>query len=167
MTAKPPIWYVNAAARTLRAALPGLVRPDDDWAAGFLRAGELELFLRLPPTERCHGVAVAREVLRADPGASASLLRAALLHDVGKLGTPQFVLYRVLTHLLGPASYPAEPRLRGLAGARQARVHHPAYGADLLRLAGSGDDVVALVRGHHSAAGGADAAALRSADERH
>lgn len=163
-------WVANAARRTLMAALPALARPDDDWALSTLTPGEAELFLQLPPQERAHGVEVARRLLSSDPTAAPELVRAALLHDVGKLGTPQFVLWRVLTHLLPELAVAPEPRLRGLAGARQARMHHPAYGAALIRQAGGDEAVARLVEHHHAEAPTAELsgalAALRSADER-
>lgn len=163
-------WLVNAARRTFVAALPALARTDDAWAVSHLAAGEAQLFLNLPPQERAHGVEVARRLLAAGPAAGAELVRAALLHDVGKLGTPQFVLWRVLTHVLPAADVPAEPRLTGLAGARQARTHHAAYGARLLRQAGSSERVARLVEHHHDVDPppdlAADLAVLRGADER-
>lgn len=164
--AKPPAWFLNAARRTLVTAFPRLARPDDAWATAHLAPEEARLFLQLPPQEREHGVAVARRLLRAEPGAGAVLVRAALLHDVGKLGAPQFVLWRVLAHLLPSAPYPAEPRLRGLAGVRQSRVHHAGYGAALIRHAGGSEAVARLVERHHDAATTGELAALRAADER-
>lgn len=142
------------------------MRPDDAWAAARLTAAQRELFARLPPQERAHGVQVARRLVAATPHASADLVAAALLHDVGKLGTPQFVLWRVLTHLLPAADLPAAPRLRGLPGARQARRHHAQYGAALIRAAGGGENVAALVASHHDPGAGGDSARLRAADER-
>lgn len=163
-------WIANAARRTLIAALPALARPDDDWALRTLTPGEAELFLRLPPQERVHGVEVARRLLSSDPTATPELVRAALLHDVGKLGTPHFFLWRVLTHLLPEAQVSAEPRRAGLAGARQARVHHPGYGAALIRLAGGAEEVARLVERHHDELDAAnprsDLALLKAADER-
>lgn len=184
MNGKPAPWYLNAARRTLIATLPALARPDDAWAAARLEGGERELFMRLPPQERAHGIEVARRLLATTPDARPQLVRAALLHDVGKLGTPQFVLWRVLTHLLPEAELPAEPRLGGLQGARQARRHHAAYGAALILQAGGSEEVARLVARHHDdegapAHGGAvgghqrgeeraegELARLRAADER-
>src|SRR5690554_5281057 len=103
---KPAPWFLNAARRTLVAAFPGLARPDDAWAAARLPAPEARLFLSLPPQERAHAIQVARRLLAQAPAASPTLVRAALLHDVGKLGTPQAVLWRVLTHLLPAAPVP-------------------------------------------------------------
>lgn len=164
--AKPTPWYLNAARRTLVTALPALARPDDRWARRWLSPPESSLFQQLPPQERAHGIEVARRLLAGHPEARPQLVRAALLHDVGKLGTPQFVLWRVLTHLLPEARIPAEPRRRGLAGARQARRHHAAYGAALIRSVGGDEEVARLVERHHDASAGGELAQLREADER-
>lgn len=163
--AKPFAWYLHATWRTVLTALPGLARPDDAWAQAQLECTEFELYRQLPGPERVHAVAVARRLLRRQPQAADELVRAALLHDVGKLGTPGMVLWRVLTHLLPPAQVAPEPRLTGLIGARQARVHHAAYGAAMIR-SGGGDEVVAqLVESHHDSGTVGEAALLRSADD--
>ncbi len=162
-------WLINAARRTLVTAFPGLARPADGWALERLEGPEAQLFLSLPPQERAHGIEVAQRLLDRAPSAPPALVRAALLHDVGKLGTPQFVLWRVLTHLLPPSRMPAEPRLQGLAGARQARTHHAAYGARLIREAGGSEVVARLVERHHQEPAGelaAELAQLKAADER-
>ncbi len=163
---KPGAWFINAARRTVVAAFPWLARPDDAWALERLHGGEAELFMRLPAQERAHGVEVAKRLLGLEERASSELVRAALLHDVGKLGTPQFVLWRVLTHLLPETDQPPEPKLTGLAGARQARRHHAAYGAVLIRAAGGPDAVAELVLHHHEPGGSAELQLLKRADER-
>ncbi len=166
MSAKPASWYLNAAKRTVIAAVPGLARPDDAWALARLAPPEAELYRQLSVPERAHAIEVARCVLRRRPEASAALVRAALLHDVGKLGSPHHVVWRVLTHLLPEPDLPPRPRLRGLAGARQARQHHAAYGAELIRRAGGGADVADLVERHHDPTEPGDAADLRWCDAR-
>lgn len=122
--------------------------------------------MRLAPPERSHGIEVAKRILAVDQDASSALLRAALLHDVGKLGFDSNAWQRVAAHLMPAANVPPEPRLSGLAGARQARLHHPAYGASLV-LAASGDERVAsLIRTHHDPGDDAEARLLHECDER-
>lgn len=164
--AKRPPWFLNAARRTLLTAVPALAVPDDDYAAALLSEAELGLFMRLSAPEREHAIVVARCVERrwdaavARAGAAAAevagretVLRAALLHDVGKLGASNHVLWRVLTHLLPESEAPPEPRLTGLAGTRQARRHHGAYGEQLILAAGGDPEVARLVRGHQPRTG--------------
>lgn len=162
--AKRPRWLVNAALRTVKTAFPRLARPDDMWAEAHLTEEEMTLFARLPPAERAHGIEVASRVLSAKPDAEPTLVRAALLHDIGKLGSSNNVLLRIAAHLLPQVEVPPEPRRVGLAGVRQARAHHAAYGAALV-LAASGDTEVArLVRTHHEPGTDAGATLLHECD---
>lgn len=165
LMSKRPWWYLNAARRTLTTALPSLARSDDAWASIRLVGGEYELFMRLAPTERAHGVDVAKKVLDACPEASTELVRASLLHDVGKLGFDNGVVQRVIAHLLPLPQVGDEPRLTGLAGVRQARLHHAAYGERLVLDAGSDARVARLVRIHHDPGDDAEALLLHRCDE--
>lgn len=94
------------------------------------------------------------------------VVRAALLHDVGKLGSDNNVVWRVISHLAGPSTAPPEPRLGSLAGVRQAAVHHPVYGEALILAAGGDPEVARLVARHHDPQGDAGAALIKGCDER-
>jgi hypothetical protein len=158
-------WALNAALRTLQAAFPALADPDDEWALAVLEPAERRLYAAMPPAERAHAVKVARCLASRRPDAPREALRAALLHDVGKAGSSGHVAHRVLAHLLPEPDVPPEPRLSGLAGARQARRHHAAYGA-LMVLDASADARVAwLVRHHHDPRGDAEAELIKACDE--
>lgn len=161
--AKPRAWYLNAARRTVRALLPALAPPDDAFAETRLSGAEYRLYLRMDRRDRQHACEVARALLGRHPDAGEALVRAALLHDVGKAGRPYRVLERVLVHLLPTRALPAEPRLGGLAGAMQVKAHHQRYGADMIRAAGGSEAVARLVAGHHDVGG--DAELLRRIDE--
>jgi len=163
--AKRPRWYFNAARRTLVTAFPGMSRPDDAWAAARLAPGEATLFALLPPVERSHGIEVARRVLSLRPDAGPALVRAALLHDVGKHGSSHNVLWRIAAHVLPLADTPSEPRLSGLAGVRQARAHHALYGEALIMAASGDAEVARLVRMHHDPGDDVDALLLHECDD--
>lgn len=157
------MWYLNAARRTLRALLPSLARPDDAFARERLPGREYELYLAMDGRDRHHGCEVAKALLERHPGVSEVLVRAALLHDVGKAQRPYRVLERVLVHLLPARPLPPEPRLKGLAGALQVKRHHHLYGAQMIRSAGGSERVARLVADHHVAGG--DAELLRAIDD--
>src|SRR5690606_4980127 len=114
---------------------------------------------------REHAVTVARCVSNRSPRARSELLRAALLHDVGKLGASNDALLRVAAHLLPPTSVAPEPRLRGLAGTRQATRHHAEYGRRLIIAAKGDPEVARLVAHHHETAGDIEAALIGACDE--
>lgn len=153
---KPSAWYLNAARRAVRALLPALAPPDDALAEARLTASEYRLYLRMDPRDRHHACEVTRTLLARQPDAPAVLVRAALLHDVGKAQRPYRLLERVLVHLLPARPLPPEPRLRGLAGAMQVKRHHQVYGAEMIRAAGGCEAVARLVAGHHQVGGAAE-----------
>ena len=119
--------------RGLRAIF-GLARPDDDWVQGWLLEEEYALFEKLDPRDREHSVLVAKELLRRYPEAPAAVVRAALLHDVGKTVRPYRVMERILTALFEPylPALPPEPPLPGWRGAVQVRLHHERYGRSMI-----------------------------------
>jgi putative nucleotidyltransferase with HDIG domain len=94
-----------------------------------------------------------------------NLIRAALLHDVGKSGSKYRPVHRILVHLYTPKNIPPLPRFHGLKGAWQRHLHHDRYGAELILKSG-GDAVVAeIVAKHHVPNGNQEAAMLKEIDE--
>ena len=91
---------------------------------------EYALFRALDPRDREHSVLVAKELLKRYPKAPAAVVRAALLHDVGKTVRPYRVMERILTALFEPylPALPLEPPLPGWRGAVQVRLYHERYG---------------------------------------
>lgn len=161
--ARPAIWYLNAARRTVTAVWPALAPPDDAFAATHLPPAERRLYLSMDPRDRHHACEVAKALLRRHPDAEGALVRAALLHDVGKAARPYRVLERILVHLLPERSLPEEPRLKGLDGAMQMKLHHQRYGARMIRSAGGSEAVARLVERHHVPGG--EAELLRRIDD--
>lgn len=145
---RPWSWAWNATLRTVRGVHRSLVTPDDAWASARLSHAERGLYLAMDPRDRDHAVRVARALLREYPGAPEVVVRAALLHDVGKSRRRYRVDERILVHLVRAAPPPAEPPRRGLAGARQTAAHHAAYGAEMVRAAGGSPRVAELVARH-------------------
>lgn len=157
---------VSLAARTVRALHPGWARPDDAWAEVLLDAGERAAYREMDPRERDHGVRVARRLLAGRPAAASSLVRAALLHDVGKAGRRYRVAERVLVHLWCPAPDVPGPFPEAWRAAWRAHREHAAAGAARLRAAGVDERVADLVARHHDPApADDDLRALQAADE--
>jgi putative nucleotidyltransferase with HDIG domain len=160
-----PAWVANAARRTLIACFPGLAAPDDRFAASHLPPAELGLYLRMDVRDRQHACEVAKRLLAVLPDAGSELVRAALLHDVGKAVKPYNPLHRILVHLYAPADIPESPRAAGLKGAWQVRRHHDLFGARMIREAGGSDVVADLVERHHRPGSDPRAQLLKSLDE--
>lgn len=159
-------WCTNAARRTARSFSEAQAEPDDAFAQSVLRPEELRLYLGMDARDREHAVEVARALAREFPDASTELVRAALLHDVGKQRRPYRVWERILAHLWAPADMPSEPLSPGLRGAWQVRLHHAAYGAELLRAAGGCEEVARLIEQHDAADAGPEARKLQQVDGR-
>ena len=93
------------------------------------------------PMDQAHSLAVARRV--GLEGGSELLVRAALLHDVGKAEPALGVIGRTVASLLAIFRLPAPGRMRRY-------LNHAEGGAALLRAAGEKRIVVAFAAGHHS-----------------
>ena len=126
----------------------------DDWAKaeGILTQAELELFQKLPVPDQNHSLRVLK-VLESDGEDDPDLLKAALLHDIGKILHPlrrwERVYYVILGWLLPKTAEEwgnKDPRgvYRSLVVIKQ----HPTWGADLAEKAGSNQQVIWLIRNH-------------------
>lgn len=162
---RPVEWFRNAPLRTIRSLSERLARPDDAFARSRLPSAEYRLYAAMDARDREHAVRVTRTLLTRHPEASDELVRAALLHDVGKADRPYRVWERILVHLWAPSDIAAQPRLEGLRGAWQVRLHHAEYGAERVRRAGGSERVASLIARHHAEDAGPEAAKLRAADE--
>ena len=153
----------NVLRRTLQAFFPFLARPDDALAAELLPANEYSLYRKMDRRDRAHACAVARALIEKKE-LSQTLLRAALLHDVGKHEAKFNPLERVAVHLYAP-QVPPEPRLKGVRGAWQRRRYHERYGAQLILEHGGDPAVAEIVARHHQPDGHPEAAALKAVEE--
>jgi len=147
----------------------------------YLDETEKELFYRMAPAVQKHCVNVAETVSGMDGGRPdlnrRLLIKAALLHDLGKSGGDFTLLDRVWYVLVKKIS----PRLalklakpgkgRFLARLRNAfyiHLNHAEMGASLLRNSGLKGELVYLVRNHHNdglASGSPELELLIQADE--
>lgn len=163
---KPWTWLLNAAVRAARGAVPALARPDDAWAEARLPEAERHLYRSMDRRDRHHAVAVARGLLRERPEAGPELVRACLLHDVGKAGRRYRVEERIAVHLFRLSPPPPTPPLTGWGRARQVAAHHARYGAEAIRAAGGSPRVAELVERHEAPGTDDEAALLRAVDRR-
>ena len=159
-------WFTNASLRTLQAFFPSLVnaKADDAFAGSILSPQEYALYKKMDVRDRHHAHLVAEAVQGRAPDASSTLLRAALLHDVGKSAAPYRAWERILVHLYAP-DVPAAPRFTGPKGMWQRHRHHARYGAEMIRGAGGDERVAEIVARHHQPQGDLEAELLKAVDE--
>ncbi len=159
-------WLKNTFWRTTVALIPKLAEADDMFAQRHLSAEEFPLYARMDVRDRDHACTVTKTLLADYPDASPELLRAALLHDVGKTRASYNPLSRIIAALYTPSIIPAKPRFSGVRGLWQMKRHHDRYGAQMILAAGGGERVAEIVARHHAPAGDAEAARLKEVDER-
>lgn len=136
-------------ARSFRGLAPGLATPDDGFAATHLTEAELALYQAMDPRDRDHACRVARRLLAVAPDADAILVRAALLHDVGKSQSPYRLWERIAVHLWSPDD-PVLARLpQGCTAVWRRHRDHAERGAAAVRAAGGDPRVADLVERHH------------------
>jgi hypothetical protein len=131
------------------------------WVADRLDGAAARLFFAQDALDQAHAVVTARRVARAAPGRD-DLVRAALLHDVGKTISGLGVMGRSIASLLAIAHLPAPSRMRQY-------LDHGRIGAEVLGGVGESALTVAFARSHHdpgapAGIASADWETLRSAD---
>jgi hypothetical protein len=139
-------FFATVGARRVSAADLGLVDR-------YLSSAERALFRTMSPADQQHSIDLGRR-LRRDRHDNPDLIRAALLHDVGKASAPLSTLHRVVYSVASVTS----PRFaawlgRSAAGWRRpffVAAHHAELGAAAAERAGSAELVVRLIREHGS-----------------
>ena len=134
---------------------------DDDWAQRWLNDREAASFRKMSGTDRRHAIGVARAValnldrvdLAEDDADARWIEAAALLHDVGKsvagLGTYGRVVATLSGWIGGHDMAASWADTRGFTRKVGLYLQYPALGADVLRMAGSDERVVAWAAQHH------------------
>jgi hypothetical protein len=159
--------------RTLRSMFAAFARPDDAWAKSLLSSAEYSVYERMDPRDREHAVRVARALIERHPDVNKLVVRAALLHDCGKLVRRYNLLERIWvgwrvaepdrdarlsSAQLGALTSPRPARVgsRRVKTARpeplsaaDVRRFHPQIGAWLIRAAGGDERVALIVENHH------------------
>lgn len=141
-------WYALTAAPALQ---------DLEQARVLLSPGELQLFTQMQPSEQAHALRVLTR-LRQQGENAPHLLKAALLHDVGKIRyrlKPWQRGFSVLVNKFAPnaARRWGESEPAGWRAAFVVAAQHPAWGASLVEAAGGDPLTVSLVRRHQERLG--------------
>jgi hypothetical protein len=153
---------VHRARRFVGSLVGGPPPPEDsEWAARWLSERERTAFDRMSGNDRRHSIGVARAVaahldrvgLDEDDAAARWIVAAALLHDVGKsvpgLGTYGRVVATLSGWVGGHDMAASWADTRGFTRKVGLYLQYPELGADVLRMAGSDDRIVAWAAEHH------------------
>ena len=127
---------------------------DNDWAAvqNFLSQEELDLIKQLPAADQNHSLRVFRS-LQTQGEDDPNLIKAALLHDLGKLRYPLRRwerIYAVLVTRFFPQRVKSwgESKPAGLRRPLAVIHQHPCWGAEIARTAGSSTRTVWFIKNH-------------------
>jgi hypothetical protein len=164
--------YGRAAHRAwqfFRATLARVRQAEYALVSARLSAAQTALFCRMARCDRRHCLDVFYTLYEAGYRDDA-LLRAALIHDVGKSAGRLAVWHRVAVVLMQRFTPAWLARLaadgQGWKAPFAVHVRHPQASAQWAAEAGCASDVVALIRGHHELNPKDDTlAALKWADE--
>ena len=143
---------VYRASQTFRILLAKPGSEDLALAEEHLPPPLTELFDQMSPADQAHGLRVLRSLLARGEG-DPNLLAAALLHDVGK-SQVQLQLWERILIVLASWLTPGRSRRWGegkLTSWRRPFVialHHPTWGAEMIRQAGGSEKLVTLVLRH-------------------
>ena len=119
------------------------LRPEEQAeVAAVLRDGEAALFWSQPAADQRHGLDAARHVA-STPRHRMEVVRAALLHDVGKRHAGLGVVGRTFASGMALLRLPVPARFA-------AYLDHGAVGAAELEACGAEPEVVAYARDHHA-----------------
>lgn len=145
--AKYRVWQLW---RTLRPS--DLGSSEEAEIASILSAGEVDLFCRQKPADKQHSFRVKRTI-EASGSESEDLLKAALLHDIGKTCGDITWWDRavvVISESLVPSYSDRWSNGSGKGWSRPfvMKVKHPEWGADAASAAGSAPLTVELIRWH-------------------
>ncbi len=160
---------LNLLRQTLRviyAFFPQLLKSNDIWAKNYLSDAEYKLYLDMDVRDRHHGYLVTKKLLKKHPNASKVLIKAALLHDLGKSMVPYNPFGRILAHLYTPKNIPKTPYYPGVKGIWQRHIYHPDYGAEMIRKIVSCKRLAEIIERHHHPQGDEEAKILQIIDER-
>lgn len=148
---------VHRVRRFFTSLVPGRPSGQDlAWAGTFLTDDECRLFAKMAATDQRHLLGVAKAVERHGVDGQPPerwVMAAALLHDIGKtvagLGTYGRVVATLSEAVGGASMATAWTESSGFTRKVGLYLQYPALGADLLRLAGSDERVVAWAAEHH------------------
>ncbi|MDI6619137.1 MAG: HDIG domain-containing protein [Clostridiales bacterium] len=117
----------------------------------YLNKKEYDLFMKLPPYERAHALNTAFTVQGfGDIDNKEIIVKAALLHDIGKVGSGIGIFGKSILVLTDKFFPDFSHKLSQKIDMFKIYYKHPEIGAKLLESIGTDKKVILLVENHHS-----------------
>lgn len=152
---------MNATAATARRLAQGISAlfafarsPDLSLARRYLAVCEFKAFCSMSRSEQLHSLNVLQNVLAGNPKAPKALIKAALLHDVGKSRYRLSLWQKTLAVIIEAIAPGANRQLsedQTMSFWRApfiVRRHHARWSGETLRSCGASADVIWLVERH-------------------
>lgn len=125
------------------------VSPDISIAEEYLNTQELQLFMKLPSYEKRHAIDTAVTLMGFNTGKNRDILiEAALLHDIGKLGSGVGLIKKSILVLMNRFFPDASRRLAKNIKMFNVYYNHNIIGAGILKNINADSEVIELVKHH-------------------
>jgi putative nucleotidyltransferase with HDIG domain len=131
-----------------QALFAKVTQEDRAFISQYLTKQQQTLFFRLRPSEQYHSLKVAYACKDKMPY-DTLLVKAALLHDIGKLGTNLHLINKVFVVLAMKCKLNHNLLPLFLQKAIQAKMEHPKRGYDLLLGYDAEKSVLEIIKNHH------------------
>lgn len=117
----------------------------------YLSDQEKELFIKLPAHERRHAIDTAKTIIGFDIRENKdTLIKAALLHDIGKVGSRIGLIKKSILVLMDKFLPKVSHILSNKSKMFYVYYNHPEIGAECLLKINTEKGIILLVRYHHS-----------------
>ncbi len=121
-------------------------KKEHDFVANYLNDIEKNLFYRLRGSEQGHSIRVAKRCVKLKD--DSEFIKAALLHDVGKVDTNLNLFMKSLLVFVEKFNIKISFS-KTLISAQESKNSHSERGAALLKSIGCSEYVINLVKNHH------------------
>lgn len=129
------------------AVFSNITREEEDFINKYLTVEDMSLFNKLPTHEKKHCVNVAKYVLENNSNANGFLVKAALLHDIGKINSGLNPIFKGVIVIMNAIS---EDLTRKLKFIKPVNVYynHPDIGYEIYKNIDS--EISNIIKNHHN-----------------
>lgn len=124
-----------------------ITKEDEEFINRYLTKEDLNLFKKLPTHEKKHCINVAKYVINNNHNVSDFIIRATILHDIGKINSGLNPIFKSIIVIMNKVS---EKLTRKLQFIKPIYVYynHPYIGGEIYR--GINKEIAYIVENHHN-----------------